>query len=406
MKYAKLYVIVWLIVSVRLAAIGQINNVFPDSGNAIIYQGTSSFRSYDVINSNNFLVSRLEATTDATGQLWLRDAQGNYKIAFRSNSYPSSVDGELIVGKYTTTSTGRNLFVDGTSEFTGKVFGHSSFQLSQGPDDFVAYEVLNKDNIIVSRLESTTDASGQLWLKDALGNYKVAFRTNQNPSSIDGELIVGKYQATSTNRNLFVEGTSEFTGKLYGGSDFEIRQASSGFRAYDVVNRDGVTVSRFEATTDASGQLWLKEALGTTKVIIRSNGDSYFNGGSVGIGSINPSHKLDVNGTIHASEVLVDLNFPGPDYVFEEDYPLSSLSEIEAYIKQNKHLPEVPSAAQMKEEGVNVIEMQMLLLKKVEELTLLLIEQNQKMEKLNIEKNIEIEILQNKVKQLENLVNN
>ncbi|MEQ8575804.1 MAG: cell surface protein, partial [Fulvivirga sp.] len=92
--------------------------------------------------------------------------------------------------------------------------------------------------------------------------------------------------------------------------------------------------------------------------------------GNVGIGSINPAHKLDVNGTIHASEVLVDLNFPGPDYVFEEDYPLSSLSEIESYIKANKHLPEVPSAAQMKEEGVNIVQMQMLLLKKVEELTL------------------------------------
>ncbi|MEQ8575518.1 hypothetical protein [Fulvivirga sp.] len=105
---------------------------------------------------------------------------------------------------------------------------------------------------------------------------------------------------------------------------------------------------------------------------IESNGD-------VGIGTTNPSHKLDVNGTIHASEVLVDLNFPGPDYVFEEDYPLSSLSEIESYIKANKHLPEVPSAAQMKEEGVNMVEMQMLLLKKVEELTLLLIEKDKEM---------------------------
>uniref|UniRef100_UPI00404AB031 hypothetical protein n=1 Tax=Fulvivirga sp. TaxID=1931237 RepID=UPI00404AB031 len=97
---------------------------------------------------------------------------------------------------------------------------------------------------------------------------------------------------------------------------------------------------------------------------------------NIGIGTTNPTHKLDVNGTIHASEVLVDLNVEGPDFVFEEDYPLSSLSEIESYIKANKHLPEVPSAVQMKEEGVNVVEMQMLLLKKVEELTLLLIKES------------------------------
>ncbi|MEQ8244350.1 hypothetical protein [Fulvivirga sp.] len=103
---------------------------------------------------------------------------------------------------------------------------------------------------------------------------------------------------------------------------------------------------------------------------------------SVGIRTTSPAHKLDVNGTIHAREVLVDLEFDGPDYVFEEDYPLSSLSEIESYIKANKHLPEVPSAAQMKEDGVNVIEMQMLLLKKVEELTLHLIQQKVKNKEL------------------------
>ncbi len=98
--------------------------------------------------------------------------------------------------------------------------------------------------------------------------------------------------------------------------------------------------------------------------------------GRVGIGTVNPSHKLDVNGTIHAREVLVDLDFPGPDYVFEEDYNLTSLSELDQYLKDNKHLPEVPSAAEMKKEGVNMVEMDMLLLKKVEELTLHLIEQN------------------------------
>uniref|UniRef100_UPI0040497DC5 hypothetical protein n=1 Tax=Fulvivirga sp. TaxID=1931237 RepID=UPI0040497DC5 len=120
--------------------------------------------------------------------------------------------------------------------------------------------------------------------------------------------------------------------------------------------------------------------------------------GSVGIGTTNPSHKLDVNGTIHASEVLIDLNFPGPDYVFEEDYPLSSLTEIETYIKANKHLPEVPPAAQMKEEGVNVIEMQMLLLKKVEELTLQLID-------LKKEKDSEIIALKKENQQQSDIIN-
>lgn len=95
--------------------------------------------------------------------------------------------------------------------------------------------------------------------------------------------------------------------------------------------------------------------------------------GNVGIGSLNPNQKLTVNGTIYGKEVKVDLNVPGPDYVFLNAYSLRSLAEVEDYIKTNQHLPEVPSAAQMEKEGINVSEMNMLLLKKVEELTLYLI---------------------------------
>jgi len=99
-----------------------------------------------------------------------------------------------------------------------------------------------------------------------------------------------------------------------------------------------------------------------------------YSGGNVGVGTAHPDKKLTVKGTIHAEEVLVDLSVPGPDYVFEKDYNLLSLSELEAYIKQNKHLPEVPSAREMEAEGLNLKEMNLILLKKVEELTLHLIE--------------------------------
>ena len=105
--------------------------------------------------------------------------------------------------------------------------------------------------------------------------------------------------------------------------------------------------------------------------------------GSVGIGTTNPDSKLTVNGTIHSTEVKVDLNVPGPDYVFEEDYNLRSLEETEAYIKENKHLPEIPSAKEMEANGLELGEMNMLLLKKVEELTLYLIQSNKEKEELS-----------------------
>lgn len=117
----------------------------------------------------------------------------------------------------------------------------------------------------------------------------------------------------------------------------------------------------------------------------------------VGIGTMNPDEKLTVKGTIHAEEVKVDLSVPGPDYVFEEDYNLRSLKETETYIQANKHLPEVPSAKEMEVNGIQLGEMNMLLLKKIEELTLHLIEKDHQVSELQKQ----IIILSKKVNELE-----
>lgn len=105
--------------------------------------------------------------------------------------------------------------------------------------------------------------------------------------------------------------------------------------------------------------------------------------GNVGIGTNDPKgYKLAVAGKTITEEVVVKLQSTWPDYVFEQDYKLPSLSELEQYINTNKHLPEVPSAAEVKENGLSVGEMNAILLKKVEELTLYLIEQNKKIDQL------------------------
>lgn len=121
---------------------------------------------------------------------------------------------------------------------------------------------------------------------------------------------------------------------------------------------------------------------GKTPFVIKGNG-------FVGIGTDTPDHLLTVKGTIHAREVLVDLNGPLADYVFEPDYALMPLSEVESFVKANKHLPEIPSAAEVKENGLNMGEMQNKLLQKIEELTLYVIE----LQKTNEKQNAEIEAL-------------
>jgi len=121
----------------------------------------------------------------------------------------------------------------------------------------------------------------------------------------------------------------------------------------------------------------------------RFKGNVYLSGngiwnasGNVGIGTENPDAKLAVSGTIHSKEVKVDLSVPAPDYVFAHDYNLKTLAEVEKYVKENNHLPDIPSARDFEKEGIHLSEMNMALLKKVEELTLYVIEQKKKSEKL------------------------
>jgi len=113
--------------------------------------------------------------------------------------------------------------------------------------------------------------------------------------------------------------------------------------------------------------------------------------GNVGVGSVNPDSKLTVNGTIHSTEVKVTQTVPA-DYVFQKyytgkselksDYTMPTLAEVESFTKINNHLPNVPSAKEMQQNGVLLGEMSNVLLQKIEELTLYVIEQNKKIEAL------------------------
>lgn len=115
--------------------------------------------------------------------------------------------------------------------------------------------------------------------------------------------------------------------------------------------------------------------------------NSIFSGNMVvGSDQIDSNYKLSVNGNIRATEIKVEAQTA--DFVFEEDYQLKSLDEVEAFVKLNKHLPEIPSAKQMETDGVNVAQMNKLLLQKIEELTLYMIEM--KKENSNMKKRLRI----------------
>jgi hypothetical protein len=87
---------------------------------------------------------------------------------------------------------------------------------------------------------------------------------------------------------------------------------------------------------------------------------------------------LAVGGNMIAESIKVNLQSGWPDYVFRKDYKIEPLAETEKFINRFGHLPGVPNAKVMEAEGLNVGEMNILLMKKIEELTLLLIEQDKR----------------------------
>lgn len=105
--------------------------------------------------------------------------------------------------------------------------------------------------------------------------------------------------------------------------------------------------------------------------------------GSVGIGTQDTKgYKLAVNGSAIFTKVKVEAYSGWPDYVFEHDYQLPALMDVEKYIREHKHLPDVPAAGEVEKEGQDLGEMNKILMQKVEELTLYLIEQDKRIKDL------------------------
>lgn len=162
----------------------------------------------------------------------------------------------------------------------------------------------------------------------------------------------------------------------------------------------GKTYIRLTTSADANGYGIIQSAAsyGTAW------GNTMINpeGGNVGIGTTDSKgYKLAVNGSVIATSVTVKLYPNWPDYVFKKDYRLPSLTEVKTYIDKNQHLPEIPSAAEIAKDGLNLGDMNKLLMKKVEELTLYLIEkdnENKDLQKQVSDLRADVQMLKNKFK--------
>ncbi len=123
-----------------------------------------------------------------------------------------------------------------------------------------------------------------------------------------------------------------------------------------------------------------------TNVLVIDRGSN-----NVGIGTQNldnGNYKLVVNGAIRAKEIIVDTGWA--DFVFEEDYELAPLQEVAQHIKDHGHLPDIPSAEEVEQNGISLGDMQSKLLMKIEELTLHIIDLEARLAGMEGENNTQV----------------
>lgn len=118
------------------------------------------------------------------------------------------------------------------------------------------------------------------------------------------------------------------------------------------------------------------------------NQDEIITASKIGVGipssEIPKDYKVAIAGGLIVEDVLIELKETWPDYVFGKEYSLLPLKEVENYIMRNGHLKNIPSAQKVANEGINVGEMNVKLLEKIEELTLYIIQQEKRIEKLEV----------------------
>ncbi|MEQ6118235.1 hypothetical protein [Reichenbachiella sp. MALMAid0571] len=352
--------------------LGQVN----DTGGNVAIGNHSPSTKLHVVDNSSGEVLRVESSTTSS-QIKLRaTATGGIDWSLMSTANGASLGG----GKFSIYGNSQHRFVLDNQGFLG--LGSTSpaekLHIEGGALQFLNVgENLNNVDIVKIGEGSTANEFSLVGMFAGTGESGNAlkFRSswNDNLLYLRGDNKIGIGTSEPLERLHIESGALQFLNVGENQDNVDIIKLGEGISA----NEFSLT-GMFAGTGESGNAIKFKSMWNDNLLVIRGNGE-------IGIGTaLTGPHKLAVEGSIGAREIKVETT-TWSDFVFENDYELRTLEEVEQHITEKGHLPEIPSEEEVTENGINLGEMDAKLLQKIEELTLYMIEMNKRLGQLEEE---------------------